>query len=338
MMPETQKKEFDGADRAAILLLAIGEEDAAEVLKHMDARTVQKVGTAMSGLGAVSREQVNEVLTDFADIVGEHTSLGVDIEDSIRNMLTAALGEDKAASVIDRILLGKNSKGLSQLKWMEPRAVAELISLEHPQIVAIVLSYLDPDQAAEVLTLLPERMRPDVTLRIASLDGIQPSALHELDDLMEKQFAGNTSKLKSSSVGGIKSAANILNAMEGSAESELVDAITKVDKELSEEIQDLMFVFDDLISVGDRDMQMLLRDISSETLILALKGADDEIKEKIFKNMSKRAAEILADDLEVKGPVRLSEVDVAQKEILAVARKLSDSGAINLGSSGEEFV
>jgi flagellar motor switch protein FliG len=331
-------KEFSGAQRAAILLLSIGEEDASEVLKHMSAKDVQKVGTAMSALGGVSRENVDAVLTGFAQGVEEETSLGVGIEDYIRKMLTSALGEDKAGSLIDRILLGKNTKGLDSLKWMEPRAVAELVSLEHPQIIAIVLSYLDPDQAAEVLLFLPERVRADVMMRIASLDGIQPDALHELDDLMEKQFAGNTSKLKSSSVGGLKSAANILNAMESSRESEIIEAIGKQDQQLGEKIQDLMFVFDDLVELEDRDMQLVLRDVTSEQLVVALKGADVQIKEKIFKNMSKRAAEILADDLEVKGPVRLSEVDQAQKEVLAAARKLADSGAITLGGSGEEYV
>lgn len=331
-------KELDGAQRAAILLLSIGEQDASEVLKHMSAKDVQRVGTAMTALGTVSREHVDAVLTGFAEGVEQETSLGVGIEDYIRKMLVSALGEDKAGSIIDRILLGKNTKGLESLKWMEPRAIAELISLEHPQIISIVLAYLDADQAAEVLLFLPERVRADVMMRIASLDGIQPSALHELDELMEKQFAGNTSKLKSSSVGGIKAAANILNAMDSARESEIMESIGKTDAKLGERIQDLMFVFDDLAELEDRDMQIVLRDISSEQLVVALKGADTPVKEKIFKNMSKRAAEILADDLEVKGPVRLSEVDQAQKEILAAARRLAESGAITLGGSGEEYV
>jgi flagellar motor switch protein FliG len=331
-------RELKGAERAAILLLSIGEDDASEVLKHMDARDVQKVGSAMTALGTVSREHVDSVLTGFAEGVEQETALGVGIEDYIRKMLTSALGEDKAGSVIDRILLGNNTKGLDSLKWMEPRAIGELISQEHPQIIAIILAYLDADQAAEVLDFMPERIRADVMMRVASLDGIQPSALHELDDLMEKQFAGNNSKLKSSSVGGVKTAANILNAMDGARETDIMASIGKLDENLGQKIQDLMFVFDDLVDVEDRDMQIILREISSDQLVIALKGADAPIKDKIFNNMSKRAAEILADDLEVKGPVRLSEVDQAQKDVLAAARKLADSGAITLGGSGEEYV
>jgi flagellar motor switch protein FliG len=331
-------RELKGAERAAILLLSIGETDASEVLKHMSAKDVQRVGTAMTALGPVSREHVDEVLTGFAEGVEQETALGIGIEDYIRRMLTNALGEDKAGSVIDRILLGNNTKGLDSLKWMEPRAIGELISQEHPQIIAIILAYLDPDQAAEVLNFMPERVRADAMMRVASLDGIQPSALHELDDLMEKQFAGNNAKLKSSSVGGVKSAANILNAMDSARESEIMASIGKLDENLGQKIQDLMFVFEDLVDVEDRDMQIILREVSSEQLVIALKGADAPIKDKIFNNMSKRAAEILADDLEVKGPVRLSEVDQAQKDVLAAAHKLADSGAITLGGSGEEYV
>ena len=336
-MPE-MSSQFSGPERAAILLMTLGEKDAAQILKHMGPKEVQKLGHAMAAMTNITKDQVATVLRDFIVTVDGQTSLGVGSEDYIRKVMTEALGEDKAAGLIDRILIGKNTKGLEALKWMEPRAVAELIRLEHPQIISIVLAYLDSDQAAEILALMPERMRPDLLMRIATLDGIQPSALRELDDIMEKQFSGNNNNVKSASVGGIKSAANIMNFIDSSQETAIMEKIKDVDADIGQKIEELMFVFDDLVDVDDRGMQALLREISSETLILALKGADQGLKDKIFKNMSKRAAEMLRDDLEAKGPVRLSEVEAAQKEILAVARRLSESGEISLGGKGEDFV
>jgi len=250
-------KKLTGVERSAILLMTLGEQDAAEVLKLMTPKEVQKVGEAMAQLGAVDRETVDAVLAEFCDTVDEQTDLGIGNEEYLRKVLVGALGEDKAGNIIDniidRILMGHNAKGLESLKWMEPRAIADVIRLEHPQIIAIILSYLEPDQSAEVLANLPENMRADVLIRVATLDGIQPSALNELDEMLEKQFAGNSDK----------------------------------------NIQDLMFVFDNLVDVDDRGIQALLREISSENLIVALKGADEAVKEKILKNMSKRAAEML---------------------------------------------
>ena len=241
--------------------------------------------------------------------------------------------------MIDRILLGRHSKGLDALKWMEPRAIADLIRLEHPQIIAIVLSYLEQDQAADVLAAIPENMRVDIVMRIASLDGIQPSAIHELDDMLEKQFSGNSDNIKSSAVGGLKTAASIMNFLESTLETELIEKIKEIDDDMGTGIQDLMFVFENLIEVDDRGIQALMREISSETLIIALKGADDAIKEKIFKNMSRRAGEMLRDDLEARGPVKLSEVEGAQKEILTVARRMAETGEISLGGKGgDEYV
>lgn len=329
---------LSGTSRAAVLLLTLGEESAAEVLKHMGPKEVQRVGSAMATMTNVPREQVNQVLQNFSETVQEQTALGVGAEDYIRTVMVEALGEDKAKGLMDRILLGSSSKGLEALKWMDARAVAELIRLEHPQIQAIVLSYLDNDHAAEVIRFFPERNRHDVLLRIATLDGIQPSALQELDEILERQFHGNQN-VQSSSVGGIKAAADILNFVDSSIEGEIMEAIKDVDAELGQQIQDLMFVFDNLVDVDDRGIQALLREVSSETLILALKGADEPMKEKIFNNMSKRAAEMMRDDLENKGPVRLSEVEGAQKEILAIARRMSESGEIALGGKGaEQFV
>jgi len=326
-----------GTERAAILLLTLGEQEAAQVLKHMGAKEVQRIGSAMSKLANVSREEVHTVITQFSQSVESETSVGVGTDEFLRKVLVDALGQDKAASIIDRINIGRSTKGLEALKWMDARAVAELIRLEHPQIIAIVLAYLDADQSAEVLTHLPVNMRSDVVVRIATLDGVQPSALNELDDIMEKQFAGKSSA-KTSSMGGAKAAANIINLLEPSQEGLIMEQIAKADQALGARIQDLIFVFDNLLELDDRSMQELLRQVPSDRLLLALKGADEGLKEKIFKNMSQRAAEMLKDDLEAKGPVRISEVESAQREILQIAHKLADSGAIALGGKGEAYV
>jgi flagellar motor switch protein FliG len=326
-----------GTERAAILLLTLGEQEAAQVLKHMGAKEVQRIGSAMSKLANVSREEVHTVITHFNQSVESETSVGVGTDEFLRKVLVDALGQDKAASIIDRINIGRSTKGLEALKWMDARAVAELIRLEHPQIIAIVLAYLDADQSAEVLTHLPANMRSDIVVRIATLDGVQPSALNELDDIMEKQFAGKSSA-KTSSMGGAKAAANIINLLEPSQEGMIMEQIAKADQALGARIQDLIFVFDNLLELDDRSMQELLRQVPSDRLLLALKGADEGLKEKIFKNMSQRASEMLKDDLEAKGPVRISEVEGAQREILQIARKLADSGAIALGGKGEAYV
>jgi flagellar motor switch protein FliG len=327
-----------GTERAAIFLLSLGEQEATEVMKHMGAKDVQRIGAAMTQLQNVSRNDVSQVLSDFTLSVEGHTSLGVGVDEYLRKVLVGALGEDKARGVIDRILFGRSSKGLEALKWMDPRAVAELIRQEHPQIIAIVMAYLDSDQAAEVLALFPDPLRADVILRVATLDGIQPTALHELDEVIEKQFAGRSGGLKTSVLGGVKSAANILNFMDSSAEAKVVELISKADEALGSKIQDLMFVFDDISQIDDRGVQEVLRAVPSDKLLLAIKGADEPLKQKIFKNMSQRAADMMKDDLEAKGPVRLSEVEAAQKEILAIVRKMAEAGTIQLGGKGEEFV
>lgn len=332
------EQHINGAQRAAILLLTLGEQDAAEVLKHLSARDVQAVGQAMASLSSVSREQVEQVLNRLNEEMGQQTALGVGTEDYIRKILVNALGENKAGGLIDRILLGRSSKGLESLKWMESRAIAEMINQEHPQIIALVLAHLEPDQAAEVIGYLPPRTRSDAVMRIATLDGVQPHALNELDEIMERQFSGNTNKLKSANVGGLKAAANILNAMETSRETELMAAIRTHDAALGGRIEELMFMFEDLAELDDRGMQTLLREVPSPRLIVALKGAEPGIREKFFSNMSKRAADMLRDDLEVSGPVRLSEVDAAQKEVLGIARRLADDGQINLTGNGDELV
>jgi flagellar motor switch protein FliG len=341
-MPEIKQTpstdNMKGVDRAAILMLALGEKDAASVLAHMGPKEVQDLGTAMAGLHNVSTAEMESVMNSFVSTLGTQTALGMNSDEYIRNVMTQALGQEKAGGVIDRILLGRNSKGLEQLKWMDSRSIAEIIRYEHPQIIAIVMSFLDPDQAAEVLSEFQDRVRTDIIMRIATLDGIQPAALQELDQILDSQFSG-TSNVKSASLGGIKAAADILNLVEGSIEAQVMEQVESADQELAQEIQDNMFTFENLIDVDDRGFQTLLREIASDQLLLALRGADDVLKEKIFKNMSQRASEMLKDDLEAAPPARLSDVEAAQKEILQVTRRLADAGEINLGGSGgEEFV
>ena len=336
-MADDKQVTLNGVQRAAVLLMAIGSDKAADVLKHMSPKEVQTIGSAMATMQNIHRDGVARVMDEFIEKVGNQTAMGVGSDDYIRQMMVNALGEDKAKSMIDRILVGKNAKGLETLKWMDARSVAELIRLEHPQIIAIVLSYLDSDQAANVVSLLPERARPDIMMRVAALDGVPPSALNELNMIMEKQFSG-TSNVAQSTMGGFKTAANIINYMDSSVGSAIMTAIQEHDNEMSDSIQELMFVFDNLIDVDDRGIQALLREVSSDNLTLALKAADEKIKDKILKNMSKRAAEMLKEDMESRGPVKLSDVEGAQKEILAVARRLADAGEIVLGGGGEEFV
>ncbi len=331
-------EELEGIQQAAVFLMSVGEEEASGILKHLGPKEVQSLGEAMATMANVDKGKATDVLQNFNTIVGGQTALGMGSEDYLRNVLNKALGKDKAGGVIDRILLGRQSKGLEALKWMEPRSIAEVIRLEHPQIIAIVLSYLEADQAGLVLSNLPENTRADIMMRIASLDAIQPAALFELDEILEKQFAGHEGSIRSSSVGGIKTAADILNFVDGTAEAAIMENIKNMDEDLGQEIEDSMFVFDNLSGVDDRGIQALLREVSSDILIVALKGADDEVKEKILKNMSKRAAEMLRDDLEASGPVKLSEVEGAQREILSVARRMAESGDIALSSGGDEYV
>jgi flagellar motor switch protein FliG len=282
---------MSGIEKAAVLLLSLGEDHAAGVMKHMGPKEVQQVGSAMATLENVTTETLDSVVGLFITTIGGQTALGIDSDKYIKNVLTNALGADKAGGVIDRILLGRNSKGLEQLKWMDPRSIADLIRLEHPQIIAIVLSYLDSDQAAETLSYFPVRARADILLRVAVMEGVQPAALQELDAIMEKQLSGG-SGTQTASMGGIQSAANMLNFMEGSMSAELIDSVVESDEEIGQLIQDKMFVFDDLIDVDDRGIQGLLKEVSTDILTLALRAAEEGLKEKVFANMSKRAAEM----------------------------------------------
>ncbi len=331
-MPMTT--EIESTRSAAMLLLALGESEAATVLKHLDAKVVQRLGTAMAQLKSASREEVSEVVGGFVLTMEGQADIRIGSDDYIRRVLTNALGDDKASGIIDRILVGRKSKGLDVLKWMEPRAIAELVKMEHPQVLAIVISYLDSDLAARVLAELSRPVQTEVLLRIAQLDGVQPTALGKLDEMIEKQIAGKGSSV-SASLGGPKTAASILNFMPAI----VVDELRKVDEVTTAKLQDLMFTFTDMAGVDDKGIQAVLREVDSARLVIALKGADAALADHFLKNMSSRAAEMLKDDMENRGPVRLSEVESAQKEVLVITRRLADAGTIVLGAaSGEQFV
>ena len=329
---------LDGVDKAAILLLSLSEEDAAQILKHLEPKQVQKVGMAMAAIDDLSQAKISAVHNLFIEQIQSFSTIGFQSEDFIKKALTAALGEDKAASLIDQIVMGSGAKGLDSLKWMDSKQVANIIRNEHPQIQTIVLSYLEPEQSAEILAQFPEKVRLDLTMRIANLEEVQPAALQELNEIMEKQFAGQAG-VQAAKMGGLKAAADIMNYLDTNVEGQLMDSIREHDEEMSQQIQDLMFVFENLMDVDDRGIQAILREVPQDVLMKAIKGTDDALKEKILGNMSKRAAEMLADDLEAMAPVRISEVEAAQKEILSTARRLSDSGEIMLGGGGgEEFL
>jgi flagellar motor switch protein FliG len=336
----TQKPSFDvgkldGVEKAAILLLSLSEEDAAQILKHLEPKQVQKVGMAMASIEDLNQAKISAVHRLFIEQIQNFSTIGFQSEDFIRRALTAALGEEKASNLIDQIILGGGAKGLDSLKWMDSKQVANIIRNEHPQIQTIVLSYLEPEQSAEILSQFPEKVRLDLTMRIANLEEVQPAALQELNEIMEKQFAGQAGA-QAAKMGGLKAAADIMNYLDTNVEGQLMDSIREHDEEMAQQIQDLMFVFENLLEVDDRAIQAILREVQQDVLMKALKGADDNLKEKILKNMSKRAAEMLADDLEAMGPVRVSEVETAQKEILSTARRLADAGEIMLGGGGGE--
>jgi len=319
---------------AAVLLLALGEAEAATVLKHLDAKVVQRLGAEMAQLKSASREEVSGMLGTFVAVMDGQSGIKAGSDDYIRRVLVNALGDDKASGIIDRVLQGQASKGLDALKWMEPRAIADIIRHEHPQVLSIVLAYLDTDQAAKVLEFFPDYLQADIVMRIATLEGVHPAALGKLDEMMEKQFAGN-SGVSAANLGGPKSAAGILNFINAG----VLEEIRKADEALGQKLQDLMFVFENMLDVDDRGIQEVLREVDSAKLVIALKGADQALTDKFLKNMSQRAAETLKEDLESRGPVRLVEVEAAQKEILGVARKLADAGKIALGgASGEVYV
>jgi flagellar motor switch protein FliG len=334
----SKSDDLGGTQRAAILLMSLGEQDAANVLKQLDAREVQKLGIAMAELKEVSREQMTAVLDTFIGVADSKANLAGGSQDYVRRVLTQAVGKQKADMLLDRVTTRQTGQGIEALKWMESKAVAQIISGEHPQIAAIVLSHLEPEQSAGILPLLPEDMRTEVLMRIATLNEVPQSALTELDQLVEKQ-ANATPPATVRRIGGARTVAGILNAMERDKSGEELGKIEKADGEMHGKIKDLLFIFDNLLNVDDRGIQALLREVGSDTLAVALRGAEPEVQEKILKNMSKRAAEILKDDMEARGPVKLTDVEAAQKEIVVIAQRLAEEGTISLGGKGGgEFV
>lgn len=333
----TERRASESLRRAAIFLMSIGEEPAARVMKHLSAKDVQRLGTAMALVDNVTREQVEHVLDDFVTMLDRQTAVGVASDDYVRKVLVGALGEDKAHALADRIFSGRSNKGLEAMKWMGTRAVVELIRNEHPQIIAIVLSYLDADQASAILMQLPEEVRLDCVLRIATLEGVQPAALQELNAIMERRTTNDGSE-KSNAIGGVKVAADILNLLDSSEETRLMKSIRGHDDALGNRIEDLMFVFDDLTGLDDRSVQRLLHEVPTGTLAKALRGAAVDVRNRMIGNLSQHAAEILKEDMAASGPLRVAEVEAAQKEVLATARQLADRGDITLTARSDEFI
>ena len=324
-----------GIEDAAILLMSLGEEEAAEVFKHLAPKEVQRLGETIAKLKTIPRERVDGVLDKFNALAGEQSMLVTDTDEYVKSVLRKALGEDKANLLIDRILQGADVTGIESLKWMDAGSVGELLRNEHPQIVAAILVHLDFDQAGSVLKTFPERQRNEVMVRIATLDGIQPSALKDLNEVMSKVLAGGD-RMKKSNLGGVKAAAEILNMLGSAVETSVLDFVREADNDLAQKIMDNMFTFDDLEKIDDKGIQSLMKEVQSESLVIALKGATPGLREKIFRNMSSRAAETLREDLESRGPVRLSEVEAEQKEMLKTMRRLIDEGQIVLAGSGDE--
>ncbi len=329
------KNEDQGVEDAAILLMSLGEEEAAAVFKHLAPKEVQKLGETIARMKSITRERMDGVLDKFGTVAQSQHVLVQDTDEYVKAVLRKALGEDKANLLIDRILQGSDVTGIESLKWMDASSVAELLRNEHPQIVAAILVHLDFDQSSSVLKSFTERQRNEVLIRIATLDGIQPSALKDLNEVMSKVLAGGE-KLKKASLGGVKTAAEIFNLMGSSVETSALDYIREADNELAQKIMDNMFTFDDLNKLDDKGFQSLLKEVQSESLVIALKGAAPELREKVFRNMSSRAAETLREDLDSRGPVRVSEVESEQKEMLKIVRRLVDEGQIVLASGGAD--
>ena len=335
-MPEGK---LSGAQRAAIFLLGVGEDAAAAIMRHMEPREVQRVGEAMASLSSVSNQQVEEVLREFHSEASAVNPLGIGTPEFTQRVLVQALGESKARNMLSKVMPGKHqTRGVEALRWMDGRSIADILDGEHPQIVAIVLASLDDDHAAQVVSALPDDVRSEALLRVARLELIDPAAMEELDKVLERQLGKARQSSPPRSVNGMSSAAAILNNVKSDLETTLMESLREADGELGEKVSELMFVFDDLLAVDDRGMQRLIREIAVDNLVIALKGVDDAVQEKFFNNMSTRAADMLREDLEAKGPVKLSEVEEAQKEILTVASRLADEGEIALGAGDDGFV
>ena len=332
---QAELSELTGAQRAAVLMLLLGEQQASEIIKFLTPHEVQALGGAMVAVSDVSQEAVNTILDDFVSTIKKQSSLGLGSTDYVEKVFKRALGDDKAASVLGRILPGQSTKGLEILQWMDARAIADMIRTEHPQVTAIILSVLDHQVAADVLTFLPDETRPEIIQRVASLETVQPSAMQELESIMKLQFSSNTSS-KSSSFGGIKAAAQIMNSTTTALEASIMKGLEEIDADLMMRIQDNMFTFENLAAVDNKGIQVLMRAVDNNQLMIAMKGASEDVKARFFDNMSERARGMFKDEMDAKGLMRLSDVEEAQKQIMRSARKLSDSGELVLG--GGDFV
>ncbi len=324
-----------GLENAAILLMSLGEEEAAGVFKHLTPKEVHSLGETIQKMKSITRDRVDGVLEMFATTASEQSTLVPNTDEYVKAVLRKALGDDKANLLIDRMMQGGDTAGIESLKWMDAQSVGELLRAEHPQIVAAILVHLDFDQAADVLKTFSERQRNEVLVRVATLDGIQPSALKDLNEVMGRVLAGGE-KMRKTTLGGVKAAAEMINLMGTSVETAVLDYIREADNDLAQKIMDNMFTFDDLEKIDDKGIQALLKEVQSESLVIALKGAKPEMREKVFKNMSTRAAETLREDLDSRGPVRVSEVEAEQKEMLKVVRRLVDEGQIVLSGGGDD--
>lgn len=330
--------EDQGLMNAAVLMMSLGEDAASEVFKFLPPKEVQKLGEAISGMRSISRDKVERVLGKFADVASSQSLLVGDANSYVRNVLHRALGEDKAAMLLDRIMEGNDVSGIESLKWMDAISVSELLRNEHPQIIAAILVHLDYELTANVLKEFTERMRYDILMRIANLEGIQPTALQDLNDVLYRSLSGGE-KIRKTNLGGVKPAAEIINFLGGAMENSVIEAIRDEDADLAQKILDTMFVFEDLLKLDDKSIQLALREVAADKLVLSLKGASSTLREKILGNLSARAAQSLREDLESLGPVRLSEVEAQQKEIIKTVRRLADEGQIVLGgSSNDSFV
>ena len=325
----------EGLNDAAILLISLGEEAAGEVFKHLSPKEVQKLGETIARMRAISRDKVDAIVSRFSDDAAAQSLLVSDTGNYVRSVLKRALGDDKATLLIDRILQGGDVSGIESLKWMDPLSVAELLRNEHPQIVAAILVHLDAEQASAILMQLTDRQRSEIMLRVATLEGIQPTALKDLNEVLYKVLAGGD-KIRKSSLGGVKTAAEIINLLGSGMDASVLESIRSYDPDLAQKIMDQMFVFEDIGKLDDRSIQMVLREVASETLIVALKAASNEMRDKILANMSSRAAEALREDLEARGPMRLSEVEAQQREIIKTVRRLAEEGQVVLGGGADD--
>lgn len=329
-------EELDGYTKAAILVMSLGEEAASNVMKTLTPKTLQRLGSKITEMTEISQKDSDVVFKEYADYVGQSAGISVEGKSYMKNVLQKALGMDKADRVIVN-MIETEENGLDTLKWMDAKGVANLIRGEHPQTIALILTYLDPTQGSEILPLFPDALRGDVMIRMATLEDIPPGVMKEIGTALQNDLsqAGSTSKtVTSKKVSGVKLVANILNQVDKASEKSIMESISKNNANLAEDIRKLMFVFDDLNRLDDRGTQELLKVVSKDQLVLALKAAQDDIKDLVFRNMSERAREMLQEDMESKGPVNVNKVEAAQQEILKIAKTLEEDGKLSLGGGG----